>query len=229
MSRSVLITLILVVLSGLISGCQSAAIQPADPVQVSVADIHARDAKLNALTRFQVSGGLGIWTDEQSVSARVIWVQSPQSLQIKLTGPLGIGDMQLLDSGTQVSLTRGNQVVNSGTSADVVLQQGLGLEAPVPLQQLGFWVKGLPGDATSVERDNQGKLSFLRFTDEQGTRWQARFRRYTSLDDLLVPALITASGGPYSVRLLLKNWQSSSSSVVPEVPESNKRLSIPDR
>ena len=193
------------------------------------ADPEERQARLEALTEFSFSGGLGVWTDDESVSARIRWQQTENKLDVRLTGPLGIGDMQLVDSDGLATLSRAGTVITEGASVDRVLQTSLGLTAAVPVQQLKKWTIGLPGDAKSFEADSQGRLSSLRFTDEQGTRWQARFLRYTNLDGLELPSLITAKGGPYSVRLVLKNWQPTVHSVVPAQERPNTRLAIPSR
>ncbi|MFK8082212.1 MAG: lipoprotein insertase outer membrane protein LolB [Granulosicoccus sp.] len=195
----------------------------------STIDPVVRAAKLAELSEFSFSGGLGIWTDEQSISGRLLWQQAGDKLDVRLTGPLGLGEMDLSDSGDFATLDRAGTVLSSGPSVDRVLQEGLGLAIPVPLEQLKRWVLGLPGDALSVDNDTQGKLSSLRFTDQQGTRWQVHFRRYTELEGLALPSLITASGGPYSVRLLLKNWQPSVNSVQPVKKQPNTRLAIPGR
>lgn len=211
-----------------LSGCQNMASN-------SIADgplsdsVPVREAALSKLNNFRFSGGLGIWTDEQSIPARVQWQQAGDVFTLMLSGPMGLGDMQLEQSDGQSTLTRGNTVVASGASADRVIQQGLGLSAPVPVEQLKLWVRGLPGEAKSVKRDAQGKLASLRFQDATGTGWQTRFKSYTEFNGLEVPSLITASGGRYSVRLVLKKWQMSATSVVPESKESNKRLPIPRR
>ena len=194
-----------------------------------VLDPEVRQQRLEALQAFSFSGGLGIWTDEQSVSARISWLQVDDQLDVSLAGPLGIGNAKLDSKSGSAVLSRGGRVVAQGPSVDRVLQQGLGLQAPVPLEQLQDWVRGLPGNAKSIVRDEQSKLSSLRFTDEHGTRWQARFLRYSDLDGLEVPSLIVASGGPYSVRLVLKNWQKVTDLVVPEKLQSNTRLAIPSR
>ena len=220
-------------LSLMLGACQSVG-QPAE--QKSAQDASTREAlaqrheaMLAERDEFRVGGGLGIWTDEETLSARVVWEQTPQALHLTLEGPLGVGTMQLADTQGTATLHRGNRLLASGRSADTVLQQGLGLTAPVPVDELAFWVRGLPGNANRIMRDDEGKLSSLQFTDEQGTRWQARFRRYDNWDGVAVPALITASGGPYSVRLLLKNWSYVTKTLVSETPESNNRLSIPGR
>ena len=198
------------------------------PVQ-QTQDASVRQAALQSLDEFGFRGGLGIWTDEQSVSARIVWQQSKQQLQVQLSGPLGIGDMQLVDGPERAILKRAGQLVSEGPVVDQVLQEGLGLAAPVPVQQLQQWVKGLPGNAKSVETDAQGKLSSLQFMDELGTRWEARFLRYSDLDGLKVPSLITASGGEYSVRLVLKDWHKGKAPSVTKTEQSNTRLAIPTR
>ena len=191
--------------------------------------VSSREAVLRELKTFTLSGALGIWTDEESISAKIDWQQSPGTLRLRLTGPLSMGNMVLRDDGNDVTLRRGNQLLASGQTSDAVLQRGLSLAAPVPLEQIRLWIRGLPGNASSIVRDSQGRLSSLRFRDEQGTGWQARFLRYSQVEDVSLPALITASGGPFSVRLRLKSWQLMTNSVVPETPQSNKRLAIPDR
>ncbi len=213
----------------MVAGCTLAACVTPQPQSDDRLDPELRQQRIEALTQFSFRGGLGIWTDEQSISARIRWQQSNDQLDVNLTGPLGIGDMQLVNLSDNAVLKRSGTVVSQGPSVDRVLQRGLGLTAPVPVKELQDWVRGLPGSAKSVVRDAQGKLSSVRFKDEQGTNWQARFLRYSDLDGLAVPSLITASGGPYSVRLVLKDWQLDTDSVVPPRQQSNTRLAIPTR
>jgi len=196
---------------------------------VSEAQIAARSNTLLALSQFQFGGGLGVWTDEESVSARIQWMQDNGDLDLTLTGPAGIGEMQLLDKAGTVLLLRGKTVVTNGTSADEVVKRGLGLRAAVPIEELKQWVRGLPGDASSITRDSAGKLTELRYMDSSATLWSVRFRRYETVGDLELPSLITASGGEYSVRLILKNWELDTNSSVVVENQPNKRLSIPGR
>ena len=76
------------------AGCQTPDVQENQPV--SAVQIELRDARLLAIDQFAVSGGLGIWTDEDNLSARVNWRQSADDqLSVALEGPLGIGSMVL--------------------------------------------------------------------------------------------------------------------------------------
>lgn len=223
-----LLTASLSVITGCQSGVQSDARLVDDGLSIEErARQHA--AGLNARQSFQVGGGLGIWTDEETLSARINWLQRPGFLDLTLDGPLGTGTIQLLDEGTEARLERGRKVLARGPSADLVLQQGLGLAAPVPVGELAYWIRGLAGNAARTALDDQGKLSSLQFTDARGTLWNARFRRYVVWDGASVPALITATGGPYNVRLVLKNWRYPTTTVDPETRESNNRLPIPGR
>jgi len=220
-------------LVGMIAGCQNLAptSDPLAPVadSLAAASIVARDAALSELTDFSFTGGLGIWTSEESIPARIQWQQSEAGLLLKLTGPMGLGDMQLVQAGDTAVLTRGQDTVATGTSADQIIQRGLGLSAPVPVEELKQWVRGLPGEASTVVRDASGKLASLRFRDGTGVIWEARFKRYTMFNNLQVPALITATGGPYNVRLVMKNWQSGTEPENTKSKETNNRLPIPRR
>ena len=207
---------------GIVSGCAVKSAEFAgNPAQ--------RQAQLEALTSFSFAGGLGIWSDEQSLSARIRWQQDGDNLDIRLSGPLGIGNMTLAGNADGGTLSRASTVISEGKEIDVVVQQGLGLAAPVPITQLRRWVRGLAGDSKSVVRDAQGKISSLRYIDTQGTSWNARFLRYKEVDDAVLPSLITAIGGPYTVRLVLRDWQLADVAVVPDPKQSNTRLAIPTR
>ncbi len=218
----------LVLLIG-VSGCQT----PVDVVAKQQIDqgslVVKRDAQLSQLMQFQFSGGLGVWTDSESIPARITWKQSDNDLELTLSGPLGVGDMHLSDNAGYVTLLRGKTVVTSGTSVNQVIQQGLGLSAEVPLEELKQWVRGLAGSGRAINRDEGGRLVDLRYSDQSGALWSVRFKRYESVGDLDLPSLITASGGDYSVRLVLKNWELNTNTNASNDNELNKRLSIPGR
>lgn len=191
-----------------------------------------RDEALLALQDFHVQGGLGVWTDEESFSGRIDWLQQSGDLDITLTAPLGFASLRLRRVDGQASLQRGKAAPLLGSSAGSLLQAALGLNLPLPLDQLSYWLRGLPGQATDVHYADSGWLQSLKYRDAEGTRWRVRVLRYTTLETLQLPALITAKGGPYNVRLALANWQKDA------VPASEngddkspgpERLAIPGR
>jgi outer membrane lipoprotein LolB len=212
-----------------LSGCQVAP--QVEKVSANYTDesVLLRELKLRELVDFQFSGGVGVWTETDSIPARIRWAQSEDDLEVQFSGPLGLGNLNLQDKSGAVTLLRGKTVVTSGTSSDDVIQRGLGLTAPVPIEELKQWVRGLTGTGEAVVRDSDGRVSSLRYVDQSGVRWSVRFKRYEMVGELSLPALITASGGEYSVRLLLKNWGLTTNLTQSGANEANKRLSIPGR
>lgn len=191
-------------------------------------------AELQQRSDWSARGNLGIWsdetanTDEQNITASVVWTESSDELNVVLRGPLGVGEMVLAGSAQGASLRRGNSTV-TGPDPSTLVQQALNLAVPVPLAELSSWMRGLPGSATDLTYDESGRLQTLRYVDATGVQWRTRIRRYTTADSLQVPSLITAVGGPYNIRLVLRNWKlvPSNSDSKPSKNDSSGRLSIP--
>lgn len=226
---------VLGLLTLLLTGCQ-----PAESIKPVAADsdqqIASRDAALSSLDAFTVRGGLGIWTDDESISARMTWRQAADTVSLTLVAPLGLGTLDFYRDDQGAILKRGNAVIGRGASADQVLQQGLALERPIPLEQMSAWLRGLPGAGRKIQRDARGRIEALQYRDSGGMNWQARFLKYTVLEGLEVPALISAKGGPYNVRLKLQDWllastvQNSAKESTQEATDTGKlpqRLAIP--
>jgi len=175
----------------------------------------ADDALVRALqqrTAWSASGALGIWTEpdssvpQQNITASVQWAERGDTLDVTLRGPLGIGEMKLHADSAGASLKRGNSNV-AGANPDSLVQQALGLSVPVPFSELSQWMRGLTGQANSVSYDGVGRLQSLRYADGVGVTWQVQILRYAAVDGLQVPEIITAKGGPYNIRLVLKRWR----------------------
>ncbi len=188
------------------------------------------DASISSatLSHFAVSGGLGIWTAEQNISSRMRWQQQGEDFFFNLTAPLGMASIKLDHQEQTTTVSRGDVVVARSADPGVALQQALGLTIPVPVDQIAQWLKGQPGSANDTEYDDAGLLRSLRYIDQTGTRWDAVVRNRTSFQGARVPALITATGGPYQVRIVLKDWQAIDEKQQSEsVETTKKRLSIP--
>ncbi|MEE9334366.1 MAG: lipoprotein insertase outer membrane protein LolB [Granulosicoccaceae bacterium] len=180
------------------------------------------------LTHFEVSGGLGIWTDKENISTRMHWQQRADDFSFDLTAPLGSASLRVDQRDNRTTVTRGNAVVASSADPGIALQQALGLSVPVPVSQIAQWLKGQPGDADTTTFNDAGLLQSLRYTDQSGISWNAVIRKRKVFQDAQVPALITATGGPYNVRIVLKTWQSLKSEPTEGTPiKSPTRLVIP--
>ncbi len=183
------------------------------------------------MTHFDVKGGLGIWTATENISSRMHWQQRADDFSLSLTAPLGMASIRLDHQDSNATVTRGEVVVARAADPGDALQQALRLAVPVPVLEIAQWLKGQPGAADSAKYDDAGLLESLRYIDQTGTRWDAVIRNRTTFLGARVPALITASGGPYQVRIVLNKWQALNAAELAKTAKPTKntsqRLAIP--
>lgn len=199
-------------------------------------DPQARQAALERLNAFRVTGGLGVWTDKESISTRIDWQQNSQDFDILIRLPAGLSTMRVTQNAGLATVQRGSAAPVSGSSASTLMQQALGLGVAVPVEQMALWIRGLPGDqAESASYDKEQRLAAMDYRDSQGTLWRAKVLKYSVYEDVYVPALITATGGPYNVRLVLKEWgaidetRTALSNVTKQQGQGSSRLKVPGR
>lgn len=223
--RSVLLAGVVV----LITACGS------QPLKVTQ-DPQAQQVALERLNAFRVTGGLGVWTDEESISTRIDWQQSGQDFNILVRLPAGLSSVQISQQDNVATVTRGGAAPVSGQSAARLLQQALGLSVAVPIEQMSLWMRGLPGaSAESVTYDDQNRLATMNYQDSQATLWRAKVLKYTIFDNVYVPATIIATGGPYNIRLVLKEWskvtleEAAKPKVAAQTGTGGGRLKVPGR
>ncbi|GAB3478599.1 lipoprotein insertase outer membrane protein LolB [Marinomonas epiphytica] len=156
---------------------------------------------VEAISHWDISGRIGIRTQDDAVSGNFSWQQTPQDFSLDIVGPFGQGATSL--SGTNhemVTLTYKDQVV-SATDATTLLQQELGWEFPV--EQAVYWVRGLasPNSTANNEFDESGQLAQL-----QQDGWQIQYRNYTEISGLSLPQRIQISKPPFRVSLIINQW-----------------------
>lgn len=152
--------LISAVLVSSLTGCQS---------WVKPASSATTQPPIAAAKNFQLTGKIGVRTPQQSGSAFYAWAQQDQRFAIELTGALGIGQTRIEGGNGQFSLENNTSGRLEADSAEALLKQATGWQAPI--SQLPRWVMGMPIAADSpATYDSQTRLATL---TEQG--WQVRF------------------------------------------------------
>jgi len=142
----------------------------------------AQQQAARQLDTFRVTGGLGVWTEEESISTRIQWDQSVDDFDILIELPAGLSSVQVTQKDNQAMVRNGGAAPEFGNSASRLLQQALGLGVAVPIEQMSLWIKGVPGDqAKNVKYDAQGRLASMEYVDAQSTRWRAKVLKYTTL------------------------------------------------
>ncbi len=158
---------------------------------------------LEAFTRWELQGKLGVRTPEDAHSANLIWQQLDDDYLIQIHGPLGRGRIRIEKSGRSVTLTDGDEQ-HSASTAEAMLYETTGLDFPV--RHLVFWVRGLPSpkgrSARKLMYDESGQIS----TFEQAG-WQIEYRGQQQNAALTLPQKILVSNGDYRLTIVAKSWR----------------------
>ncbi len=173
-----------------------------------------------AFDTWRATGRISLSNSTEGFSAALNWQQARTDFDLTLTAILGQRALHVRQAGGAATLSARGRPTTTGTDAELLITRELGVR--VPLQQLAFWVRGLPGNAGDPVYDQAGRLQKLAYTDVDGTRWRAEFLRYQVIDSLELPALISVvgeyAGDDYNIRLSLKDW-SEGQLIAPLKPE----------
>lgn len=185
----------------LLTSCADVSKQPSN-----APNWNQRVAQLLVLTRWSASGKLAIRTKAQSQSAGFNWQQDDHSTHILLTGPLGLGATSIDSDRHTLKISR------DGDTETFDMSSGLADEATIgwnlPLQELPFWIRGLPYPEAPIE----GQIiqqSLLQQLQQQG--WTITYENYASFDRLTLPTRITIERNDTRARLIIRNWSDFSS------------------
>lgn len=151
---------------------------------------------------WQISGKLGIRSEQESGSAVLFWLQRQDYFDIRLSGPLGQGSTRLTGRQGAVSLEIANRGTYQASSAAALMQQQLGWSLPV--ENLLWWVRGLPAphSKSQVQLDNNSLLAQL-----EQDQWKVEYLSYRTENNLQLPERIKLSGAGLNITLVIKEWQ----------------------
>ena len=158
--------------------------------------------QITPLDAWQISGKLGIRSQQESGSAVLFWLQRQDYFDIRLSGPLGQGSTRLTGRQGAVSLEIANRGTFQAHSAQALMQEQLGWSLPV--ENLLWWVRGLPAphSKSQVTLDNNSLLAKLEQDD-----WLIEYLSYRTENTLQLPERIKLSGAGLNITLVVKEWQ----------------------
>lgn len=145
-------------------------------------------------------GKAGIRQGAHADSASIDWRQQGEQFEIRLSGPLGQGGMQIEGGPDGVNMqVSGEAETYRAATPEGVMQQALGWHLPV--SQARFWVQGRP--------DPDYPFSPLTGTDGfEQLGWRIDIQRLTQISDLLVlPTRLEFSYDDLRIRLVIREWQ----------------------
>nr|XP_061807062.1 outer-membrane lipoprotein LolB-like [Nerophis lumbriciformis] len=181
----------------LLSGCANKFFQPeaADTDTWST-----RQATLQALQNWDVSGRIAVINGNENWQASLRWKQHLETYAIDLIGPLGQGRVDIRGTAEAVTLRTAKQSFTA-SDADSLLEQATGLR--LPLNGLRYWLRGLPepGQEQKVSLDRK---QLLRQLKQSG--WLIDYHNYIQVDQLDLPKRITATQDDIAVKLIVSKW-----------------------
>lgn len=181
-----------------IAGCTAVTPPPAPEVKIPKQD---RQAALNQIQSWNVSGKIAVQTPNDSGSASVDWAQNHSRYRISLLGPLGSGGLKLSGQPGAVTLQTADGKRYTASSPEQLLAERWGFHLPV--SNLKYWIRGLPapGSVSNARYDSYGRLSEL---SQQG--WRVRYLGYTRVSGIDLPTKIFANSTALNVKMMIYNW-----------------------
>lgn len=201
---------LIIIFVSLISGCATAPSPPAADLDPAW---QARQAALMTVTAWQLRGRLAVRAGEQGAHATLNWKRDGERHRLDFTGPLGRGHLRLTRDSQGAELRDAGKRVWRAADAGRLLYRATGWI--VPLDDMNYWVLGLPapGPAPEQQLDEQGRLKRL-----AQSGWDIQFLEYARHGDLDLPSrmFITrqdnhaeagpAAGETIEVRLSIERW-----------------------
>lgn len=161
-----------------------------------------RQAELDAIADWDLSGRLAVDTGERGYQARFSWQQRGSRLELLVRGLLGARSFRL--AGTEASLTvesRGETEVL--TDPERQLSEMLGWWLPVT--SIEHW---LLGRADPDYEADSARGNFDTIADLAQRDWRIRYDEYQLVDGRLIPRVITLTHASLELQLAVLDFDS---------------------
>ncbi len=159
----------------------------------------ARRARLSQIDRFnleaRISSG-GVF----GVRGNLTWKQLPESFDMRVAGPFGIGAANITGRGPEIEIrTAKGSFKTSDPERD--LKERLGWSFPVA--HLRWWALGVPAPGTDpeMEIDDQGRLVTLEQDD-----WKLEYDEYQAAGGLELPRKFTVANEEVTIKVVVDSW-----------------------
>lgn len=157
---------------------------------------------VDKLDTWKLNGRIFISDVDGAWNARVIWQQQPQDYQLVFNSPVG-GAMRLTGSEQHVTMqTADNQTFTANTPEQLVREV---LNMDIPVQQLHYWIKGIPAPSHQELHYFLNKNGQLQQLEQSG--WMIDFKRYANINGLSLPEKIFLQNNNYRVKIAVSQWQ----------------------
>lgn len=182
----------------LLAGCAT-VVQPGGTANEGA--WRARLARLGTLDSWRLEARIGVVTAKRGGSASLDWTEHGASMRLTLSGPFGLGAVQLWGSPREIHVrdAKGHEWVSD--APEDALARSLGW--PLPVASLRYWVLGRPAPGAPY-RLRLGERGLVSRLDQQG--WTVRYAAYGRTRGLLLPERLAASRAGTRIKLIVSQW-----------------------
>jgi len=175
-----------------------AACATTQPALKPAMDWSQRVANLQAMGSWKLDGRAAVAVGTQGWQASLNWQQQGEAIEVHLAGPFGVQATVLTRGPSGVSIN--GAPPNEAEMAQ--LQQRLGFD--LPLDQLRYWLLGVPDPASTfdLKRNQQDRAQQL---TQAG--WSIDYDRYTPVGGDQLPAHLVLNREDVRVRIVVDHWE----------------------
>lgn len=167
-----------------------------------LSDWDRRSAVLSQIDQFDFNGRIAVKADDDGFNGKLRWYQDELDFRATVSGPLGIGTVQIKgdDGVVEVTDKDGVTTVLADVEADLYYRYGW----TIPVESLRYWALGIPDPRIPAETTfgDAGELTEL---SQRG--WTVTIGRYREAGGgQPMPRLLNASNTETNVRLVIDRW-----------------------
>lgn len=178
-------------------GCSLTPTQIPEPVDTL--SWQERQDQLARFSEWEISGKIGIITEQDSQSASLKWFQEEQEYQIDIRGPWGHGGASIFGKPGDVTIDIAGEGKFHGASPEFIMQERLGWQ--LPISDIYWWIRGLP----APEKAYQHSLNNNRLKQLNQSGWDIQYLSYNNHLPAL-PKKMRMSRDGLKVTLVLSSW-----------------------
>lgn len=154
------------------------------------------------VTEWLASGRIGVASGGDGGSGSFTWRQQQSRTSLDVRGPLGAGGLHVEADGGDLSVTGADGARVDAAAAREAIRTRLGVD--LPLDELRFWMLGLPAPGTEAQVEEHAGPP-VRTIAQAG--WSVRYDEFETAAGWSVPARLTATAGSVRLKAVIDDWR----------------------
>ena len=164
----------------------------------------ARRDALQALASWTLRGRVAVAAGSDGFSGGLQWQQRGPNAEVSLYGPLGGEALRIKVDGADYAVETPDGASYDGESAERLLAERVGAGRPLPVQDMRFWLIGVPAPGKPHE-ETLGTDQRLSSLTQSG--WLIRYGSFETVGAHAMPQRLEMTTQGLRLRVLVTDWQ----------------------